>query len=85
MFFSGITQNLNWEILNEDLFTFKRWDGDKNERFYYLGGSQKNLIAGCHEKPIYKRELLKRGACTVFRFKGGWQIREGVLLRGREG
>ena len=33
MFFSGITENLNWEILTENLFTFKRWDGYKNEKF----------------------------------------------------
>ena len=30
MFFSGITKNLNWEILTENLVTFKRWDGPKN-------------------------------------------------------
>ena len=33
MFFSGITENLNWEILTDNLVTFKRWDGDKNEKF----------------------------------------------------
>ena len=27
MFFSGITKNLNWEILTENLLTFRRWDG----------------------------------------------------------
>ena len=26
MFFSVINKNLNWEILTENLFTFKRWD-----------------------------------------------------------
>ena len=33
MFFCGIIENLNWEILTENLFTFKRWDGNKNEKF----------------------------------------------------
>ena len=32
MFFSGITNNLNLEILTENLVTFKRWDGAKNEK-----------------------------------------------------
>ena len=31
MFFSAITRNLNWEILTKDVFTFKRWDGVKDE------------------------------------------------------
>ena len=30
MFFSVITKNLNWEILTQNLFTFKRWDGVKD-------------------------------------------------------
>ena len=33
MFFSGIAKNLNWEILTENLVTFKRWDGVKDEKF----------------------------------------------------
>ena len=33
MFFSGITKNLNWEILTENLVTFKQWDGAKNEKY----------------------------------------------------
>ena len=32
MFFAGITKNLNWEILTENLVTFKRQDGAKNEK-----------------------------------------------------
>ena len=35
MFFSAITKNLNWDILTKNLVTFKRWDGVKNEKFYY--------------------------------------------------
>ena len=27
MFLSVITKNLNWEILNKNLVTLKRWDG----------------------------------------------------------
>ena len=33
MFFSGITKNLNWEILTENLVTFNRWDEAKNKKF----------------------------------------------------
>ena len=33
MFFSGISKNLNWEIVTENLVTFKRRDGAKNEKF----------------------------------------------------
>ena len=28
-----ITKNLNWEILTNNLVTFKRWDGVKDEKF----------------------------------------------------
>ena len=44
MFFSIITKNLNWEILTKNLVTFKRWDEGKDEKFWYHGGSLKNLI-----------------------------------------
>ena len=30
MFFSVITNNLNWEILTKNLVTFKRWYGVKD-------------------------------------------------------
>ena len=33
MFLSVITKNLNWEILVENLVTFKRWDGVKDKKF----------------------------------------------------
>ena len=42
MFFSVLTKSLNWEILSKNLVTFKRWDGVKDEKFYYYGGSLKN-------------------------------------------
>ena len=32
MFFSAITKNLNWEILTENLVTFKRWDWVKDKK-----------------------------------------------------
>ena len=42
-------------------------------------------MGGGHEKPIYRRNCLKRGTWTVFRFKGGLaKTREGVFLSGRE-
>ena len=33
MFFSVVTQNLNWEIFTKNLVTFKKWDEVKNEIF----------------------------------------------------
>ena len=33
MFFSVITKNLNWEMLAQNLVTFKIWDGVKDEKF----------------------------------------------------
>ena len=33
MFFSVITENLNWDILTKILVTFKRWDGVKDKTF----------------------------------------------------
>ena len=44
MFFSIITKNLNWDILTKNLVTFKRWNGVKDEKFKYYGGSMKNPI-----------------------------------------
>ena len=68
MFLSLMTKNLNWEILTENLVTFKRWDGVKDEKFYYYGGSLRNLIfTRVHEKPIYKRNCLKKRR----QFRGG--------------
>ena len=32
MFFSVITKNLNWEILTQNLVTFKIWDMVKDEK-----------------------------------------------------
>ena len=29
---SVITKNLNWEILTKNLVTFKRWDGDRDQK-----------------------------------------------------
>ena len=33
MLVSLTTKSLNWEILTKILFTFKRWDGVKDEKF----------------------------------------------------
>ena len=45
MFFSVITENLNWEILTKNLLTFKRWHGTKEiKKFQYYRGSLKNPI-----------------------------------------
>ena len=49
MFFSIITKNLNWETLTKNLFTLKRSDRVKDEKFEYYGGSLKN--------PIFRRRV----------------------------
>ena len=36
--------NWSWEILTKNLVTFKWWDGIKDEKFWYYGGSLKNPI-----------------------------------------
>ena len=36
--------NLNWEILAENLVTFKRWDKVKFKKFEYYGSLLENLI-----------------------------------------
>ena len=79
MFLSVITKNLNCKILTENLVTFKRWDGVKAEKFWYYGGSLKNLIfrRGVSRKPIYRRGLPKKGAWSVCRFKEGLGKKEG--------
>ena len=32
MFLSAMAKNLNWDILTENLVTFKRWDGVKEKK-----------------------------------------------------
>ena len=32
MFLPVITKNINWEMLTNNLITFKRWDGVKDEK-----------------------------------------------------
>ena len=61
MFFSFITKNLNCEIWTKNLFTFKRRDGIKAEKFY--GVSPKNLIfrgvSGSRKTDTYEGKLPK--------------------------
>ena len=82
MFFSIPTKNWNWEILTKNLVIFKRWDGVKNERCYYFGGSLKNPIFRwrVREKPTYRGDSLNRGAWTVCRFKGELGEKERVVF-----
>ena len=64
MFFYVVIKNLNWEVLTNNVVTFKRRDGVKDEKFEYYRGSLKNLIfrvGGVHEKPIHRGELPKMG------------------------
>ena len=68
MFFFVITKNLNLEILTKNLVNFKRWDGIKDEKFEYYGGSLKNPIfrgggeGRGSQKTIYEGNCLKRGS-----------------------
>ena len=70
MFFSYITKNLNWEILTENLVTFKRWDGAKHEKSLISWRFREKFDGGGglgHEKPIYKGELPKTGGLDSLR------------------
>ena len=57
-YFSLITKNWNWEILTENLVTFRREDGVKDENFDILGVHWKIWLWGgvggelVHEKRI---------------------------------
>ena len=79
MFLSDITENLNWEILTENLVTFKRWDEVKDDKFsYYVGSLKIQFIRGRgwgHKKLKYRSQLPNKG--------GPWQKRGavGVFLR----
>ena len=44
MFFSVVTENLNWEVLTKNSVTFKRRDGVKDQNFNIMGDSLKNPI-----------------------------------------
>ena len=62
VFLSVVTKNLNWEIVTKNLVTFKRWDGVKNEKLEYYGGSLKNLVfRGGSQKPICRGQWPKGG------------------------
>ena len=58
MFFSVMTNILNWKDSIKSLVTFKRWDGVNNKKCQYYGSSLKNpelfwedgvgwLVCGC--------------------------------------
>ena len=59
MFFSVVTENLNWEVLTKNLVTFKRWDAVKYQKFLYYAGSLKNPMF--HENQSIGRDCLKGG------------------------
>ena len=64
-FLSLISNNLKWEILTNNLATFKGSDGVKDEKFKYYKGLLKNPIfkGGFHKKPLCIAEnCLKLGA-----------------------
>ena len=65
MFSAVITKHLNWEVLIKNLVTFKRWEvGLRIKNLNITGVHQKIQFlgrGGCHEKPIYRGELPKKG------------------------
>ena len=71
MFFSYISKNLNWEILTENLVTFKRWDGAKHEKILISWRFREKFDGAGggvgHEKPIYRGELSKTGGLDSLR------------------
>ena len=80
-FFCLISNNLNWEILTNNLATFKRSDGVKDEKFKYYRGLLKNLI---FKGFFTKNHYIQARAWTVCRFKGGLAKKEGLaFFRGR--
>ena len=57
MIFSAATKNL----------TFKRWDEVKDEKFkYYESSLNYPIFRKSNEKPIYRRELPKKGRLGQF-------------------
>ena len=89
MFFSAITQNLNWKILTENLVTFKRWDGVKNKKFEITEKSVFFGGGGVVTKTQYMGggNCLKRGeGLGQFPDLGGaWQKRWGGVFEGGGG
>ena len=87
MFFSVITNNLNFEVLTKNLVIFKRWDWVKDEILIVQWSTEKsNFQGGGFRKNYYIGEnCLKRGAWTVCRFQGGLAKKRGggVFERGR--
>ena len=60
MFFFVITKNLNLEILTKNLVNFKRWDGIKDEKFEYYGGSLKNpIFRGGGRGGVHKKQYMR--------------------------
>ena len=83
MFFSVITENLNWEILNKNLVTFKRWVGVKIKIFDYYRGSQKKLIFRGGNQYMVGNCLKKGGWLGQFKdLRRTYQKRVVVFLRG---
>ena len=83
MFSSVITDNLNWQILTNDLVTFKGWDGLRMKNFNIMGVYWKKWIfKGVQEKPIYRGNCLKRGLGQFADLEGAWQKKkvEGGLI-----
>ena len=82
MFFFAITKNLNWEILTQNLVTFKRWDGVKDEKFQYYGSSLKNSISrGVLKNHYTGGNSIKGWAWAVCRFKWACYLMHTMLYQ----
>ena len=72
MFFSAITKNLNLKFLTKNLFTFKIWDGVKDDKFQYVVGSMKICVRVCvgegggSQKTSIQGGLPKKGDLDCF-------------------
>ena len=91
MFFSYISKNLNWEILTENLVTFKRWDGAKHEKILISWRFREKFDGARGGGWVTKNQYiggncLKRGAWTVCGFKMDLaKMRERVFFEGTGG
>ena len=88
MFFSDITNGLNWEILTKNLVLLKDGMGLRIKKFEIMVVHSKIWFLGWRgfrKTNLWGGNWVKRGACTVCRFEGGLGKKRVVLLLRGEG
>ena len=77
MVFSVRTKNLNWEILTKNLVTpLKDGMALRMKNFDIMGVHWKIWFSwGLHKKPIFSRELPKKGDLVKKRAGGAFEVR----------